>query len=192
MKKLLQKINTKATRSILMGLVLALFMSAGASFVSAELLSPTVPFLGASSGLASRIGSLTVGSSSIASWMTDSRSTICTNAQTIGTETCLDVTGTGTFSNFISGQKVNVVETVTVTDLVTYNGSGGGSGFTGGIVPTFLIQNISATNDSMLVQSLGYYVLGVFNPRDYTTKRQVCADANGTLSITCSAGGKPK
>ncbi|MCA9352110.1 hypothetical protein KC866_01850 [Patescibacteria group bacterium] len=187
MKKLLQKINTRSIRSIVAGIVLAGMMGMGTSFVQAQLETSVVPFLGPSSGLLSRIGSLTIGNSTTASWM-QGRSTDCINTEQIGTESCLDVTGVGTFSNLVVNQIGRVVDTLTLTTANEYtNGEGGFAPV--GIIPTLLIEDDPLVDDEgMIVQGLGYEVNGVFSPRDITTERELCSDSSGQL-IVCGSGG---
>jgi len=189
MKKLLQKINTRATRSIVLGLVLTLVMIAGTSMVSAQLQTSVVPFLGATSSLSSRIGSLTIGSSSSASWLSGGIGgrIECIHSDSnflFASETCLDVTGAGTFGNLVVDQVARVIETVTVSTASEYSGGPGSLG----IQPVFLIEDdplVAPGAESMLIQGLGYEVLGSFSPRDLTSERAVCADENGKLTI-CS------
>lgn len=193
MKKLLQKINTRETRSLIFGLVLALAIGGASSFVSAQGSISTgggtaaVPFLGPTTGLLSRIGSLTVGASTTASWITSTLSEIgCTRSTYNGVNTCLDVSGGGTFANLIIDQTTQVRETAVVSSLGEY---GGGLGDLG-IIPTFLIEDIGAANNSMLVQGLGR-VSGSegsegqqnFNPLNTTNERDICARPSGELRI---------
>lgn len=189
MKKLLQKINTRETRSLIFGLVLALAIGGASSFVSAQGSISTgggtaaVPFLGPTTGLLSRIGSLTVGASTTPLWI---ELLECNKSSLLGTMTCLDVSGGGTFANLIIDQTTQVRLTAVVSSLGEY---GGGLGDLG-IIPTFLIEDIGAANNSMLVQGLGR-VSGSegsegqqnFNPLNTTNERDICARPSGELRI---------
>lgn len=171
----------KSVRSVVFGLLLALVMSAGVSLVSAQN-STVEPFLGPTSTLMSRIGSLAIGSSSIPNWFSyDSACTTFDHLLTMN-YTCLDVAGGGVFSNIVVNQNAHVLETVTVTNLALYNPS---ERSLIGILPALLIEAVGV-NDSMLIQGLGRVNGGNnFAPVDTTTQREVCATASGTLTI-CS------
>lgn len=184
MKTLLKKMNTKTVASIVVGIVLAVVMNAGASMVAAQNPSTVEPFLGPISGLMSRIGSLAIGSSTVPSWVNDwDECVTADNSPIFQTQTCLDVAGSGVFSNLIVDQNAHVLETATISTAPTYNP---GTRSAVGIDPAFWIEAVGG-NDGFLIQGLGRTngPVGEYYPLDTTTQREVCADADGTLAI-CS------
>jgi len=186
MKKLFNKINTKISRSVVLGLILALTFTAVQSAVANQGTRNTVPFIANSSSLVSRIGSLSIAGP-LPSIMT---STVdeCIIGDTPGlllssgqVGTCLNVSGLGSFSNLLVQQVVlggnAIVGDPTLSSTTSFDGGTSNE-------PSFVVK---ADGTSIMVGGLVYPDPATFNPRDVnTSERTVCSDSSGKL-VVCSA-----
>lgn len=196
MKKLFQKINTRGTRSVMLGLVLAFGLSFASSLmVGAATSNPGTPevqpFIGQSASLMSRIGSMAIGRASVPNWIISPliinnpcyyRNPDLENAK----QTCLDVLGGATFANLLINQTA-YFNADTVVGVNSGFGNPGGGGFS--IDNSTLTIENSGANSGFMVSGLGYFVNGIFAPRNLTTTATVCATSNGTL-VRCT-GSNP-
>ena len=207
MKKFFSTKKNKTIVSVIAGIALAGLLSISSSYVANAIALPAAPlqaenFIGiGSTGLMSRIGSLTVGSTTSAPWITSPFVPDCATTNNASyTKTCLAVEGTGTFSKLWVSAQGLFMDGVIVSTASQIGGGGGGEigwldraiAFAASLPvsdPAFLIHDISGTTeDSMLISGLGYFQSGNFAPRNLTTERDVCAAANGKL-IICTGGG---
>jgi uncharacterized protein (TIGR02145 family) len=142
-----------------------------------------------SESLISRVGSLvlapTVSAITLGSSYVNSFARCEKNDNTVAaTRTCLDVQGTGSFSNLIA----NNLRTFLLEKTFVGPAAGVGPGVQ--TVPLFIDDTV-ATNDSLMVSDLGRFnVSGQFAPVDTTTMRGVCADANG-IFYACAVPESP-
>ncbi len=199
MKKIFQKINTKKSRSVVFGLVLAFMLTAGISVVKAQGNSTldnvngvansvlfqnaqnVSQFISNSTQPTQRIGSLAIGGS-VPSDVLDSIDCILggPNYSVLdGDESCLSVSGIATFFNVISKQPSYFLSSLIVSDDPD-------------------VGNLSASHAleiqepigglGLMVSSLGYTnATGNFAPRDLVTQSHVCAEMDGTM-VRCNNG----
>jgi hypothetical protein len=195
MKKFLQKLNTKKSRSIVLGFALALAFGLGSSFVTAQ--SSFSTQLDSAANIAqdvisfdrvSRIGSLSIGST-VTNELFDFLECMVVGFDATNNasnaKSCLSVDGSSTFSNILVNQPGYFMENLVV-------GEGSGSLFTTAN-QAFEIKDPSPINGSLMTSSLAYYTNGLFAPRDLTTQRGVCADNDGKLfscEITVDPAGQ--
>ncbi|MCI5051452.1 MAG: hypothetical protein MRY57_04030 [Candidatus Pacebacteria bacterium] len=183
MKKLLRKINTQTSRSIVLGLALSFALLGG---VSSVLASNVVPFIGGGAGnLIERNGSLTIGDTTSASWIVNQvQDCIVAELSAPARETCLDVSGGSAFINLLVDRSAYLTGK---TAIGNFSG-GSATSFPGGIPGAFIVQATQAGFDSILVTGLARLdQSGNLAPRDLTTHSRVCAQQDGTL-YTCSGG----
>lgn len=182
MKKILNFFKIKNAPSVIAGLALALVLGAGASLVQAQITN-VVPFIGDTTSVRSRIGSLSVGSTTVPGWITGASSN-CLKGNITEFDlqnnpnfmSCFNVSGQASVTNILVKQMANIGSFISGDSL--------------GMNPSsdvFIVAGNSKVNGSVSVGGLKYVGefggAGFFNPRDYTTERNVCADASGRLQI---------
>ncbi|MFT7328292.1 MAG: hypothetical protein ACI870_000479 [Crocinitomicaceae bacterium] len=186
MKKIFKKINTKTMRSIITGLLLAGIFTAGSALVQAKgtgyySSARVAPFIPNATSLVSKIGSLSVGSTSIPVWFSEVGFCNTADYTSFADQTCLQVIGQAVFSNVL-------VQQITSTGFFV-SGDPAIESPSEGIEAqaNFIVKN-QGTQSGILVGGLKYSTSGGFTPRDLTTQRGVCADATGKLVICTGSG----
>jgi hypothetical protein len=183
MKKILEKINTTTTRSIVVGLIVSLGIMAATSAVQAL---NVLPFIGNNSTLIERNGSLTIGDAISANWILEAINPFnpsavspnCVLSENPGSETCLDVSGGAAFTDLLIDRSAYLLGK-TVIGATLSNGST--TSFPGNDSARFIVQESGAA-DSMLVSGLGFRGFsGTFSPRNTTSYQQICATFDGAL-----------
>jgi hypothetical protein len=167
----------KKRRYLFMGVVTGIFFSLGLLVASAEVFPRAKKFLGADSGsLVNRIGSLSIGSSTPASWL--SNNTVagfrqsCINKHTTskggsqGVESCLDVAGGAAFDALFVNQPAYFVGKVVLNNSFLSNDPQG-----------LVVGSDGHSGNSIYIQSLAG-----------SGTRRLCATNKGEV-ILC--GGTP-
>jgi len=181
--------NKKTLVSVGLGIMLALGLNMGQTMITDAALQiqalNAVPFNN-SSNLASKIGSLTVGSVNPTGWLAGG---LGSNQKCINddpnfffdsdSESCLSVIG------FANVGKLFAKTPAALGSKLFINNTGSSS--SASPENTVVVGN----NGSILVSGLGNYNnTGSFQANDTTSKRNVCATSDGTLR-TCPADGGP-
>ncbi len=201
-KKIVSFFTRSQTKSFVLGIGLAFVLAFSISSVIAQGGQDTDPFIGPSSNLVNRIGSLTIGLDHNASWIQPysynantgfytfsgnqfRRDTCLTSATGNEKETCLHVAGPGVFDQLsVIGTTTNTGLPTFVTDNVFLK-----SGTNPNISTLIeglesednLIVGNDGLNNSIMATSLDRKDNGTFTPLDTTTKRGLCANASGVL-----------
>ena len=190
MKKLAQKLNTQKTRSIVLGLVLAIAFSIGGSLVVAQGTQNSDNAELLSFDRVSRIGSLAIGSVMTPAWFSvnqdlslDCMRQAMDEPEIIANvQSCFSVMGSSLFTNLLVNQNTHIIgSTLAVGD--------GTNLAPASAAESFDIQTIDVDDGtgSLMASSLMYGGANAPAPRDLTTQRAVCADNAGIL-IPCAGG----
>lgn len=178
-KNILSFIKNTYTKSFVLGLALSFII--GFSVQSVVASSQTSKFIPEQSGLINKIGSLTIGSSTSASWINpdsaNARPECLTSKPGTENETCLDVQGAGAFS------KLMVLDMPTfITDTLFLNNDGNSSTISG--LPTGLVLENTGGNDSIMATSLQLNdASGDPAPVNTTNMRGLCANNAGEFYL---------
>ena len=191
-KNILSFIKNTYTKSFVLGLALSFII--GFSVQSVVASSQTSKFIPEQSGLINKIGSLTIGSSTSASWINpdsaNARPECLTSKPGTENETCLDVQGAGAFSKlmvlnmpaFIQGTPSNPA-TIALSDFASAPSTTFASIVTG--LPAGLILEGDSGDDSIMATSLQLNNSGNFAPVNTTNMRGLCANNAGEFYL-CS------
>jgi hypothetical protein len=192
MKKLLQKINTKTSRSVVLGLALSFLMMAGSSIAQPggglggsviDVIDINSPLIENGLSFIDRNGSFTIGSNLSPQWIRSDESNfpdcIISGQSVERRESCLDG-GNAAFANLLINRSTFLRGATAVGSVLSGNNitsfPDGGS--------QFIVQDTLGGFDSILISGLSYGFDDsnqTISPRDLTTQQHVCADSEGIL-----------
>ncbi len=191
MKKIVEKINTTAGRSVIAGVVLAIAGISAYGIIASE---SRVSVVDGDQAL-TRIGSLVAGeySDENGAWLKGQNEEVyglngCLNNEEVRDDsiiqTCLQADAW--FDQLVVDQDAEILGRA-------FAGVRSDGGFTD-VDQEFVVYDNAATDqDSIMVSSLQYRnTAGTFAPRDAVTQRGVCADANGVLYACGGTVGLPE